>query len=148
MRFRTTVVLGGKTATGLRVPEEVVASLAAGKRPAVLVTVGSHTYRSTVAVMGGAFMIPLSAENRESAGVSAGDEVDVELQLDTAPREVAVPVDLAEALDADGSARRSFDSLSYSNQRRWVLSVEAAKAPETRRRRIDKAVSELRQPTG
>jgi hypothetical protein len=147
MRFRTTVVLGGKTATGLRVPEEVVADLAAGKRPAVRVTVGSHTYRSTVAVMGGAFMIPLSAENREGAGVSAGDEVDVELQLDTAPREVAVPADLAEALDADGSARSSFDSLSYSNQRRWVLSVEAAKAPETRRRRIDKAVSELRQPT-
>ena len=147
MRFRTTVVLGGKTATGLRVPEEVVASLAAGKRPAVRVTVGSHTYRSTVAVMGGAFMIPLSAENREAAEVSAGDEVDVELELDTAPREVAVPTDLAEALDADGTARRSFDALSYSNQRRWVLSIEAAKAADTRRRRIDKAVSELRQPT-
>jgi Bacteriocin-protection, YdeI or OmpD-Associated/Domain of unknown function (DUF1905) len=147
MRFRTTVVLGGKTATGLRVPEEAVADLGGGKRPAVLVTVGSHTYRSTVAVMGGAFMIPLSAENRAAAGVSAGDEVDVELEPDTAPREVAVPADLAAALDADGSARRRFDVLSYSNQRRWVLSVEAAKAPETRRRRIDKAVSELRQPT-
>ena len=146
MRFRTTVVLGGKTATGLRVPEEVVADLAAGRRPAVRVTVGSHTYRSTVAVMGGAFMIPLSAENRECAGVSAGDEVDVELELDTAPREVVVPADLAEALDADGSARRAFDALSYSNQRRWVLLVEAAKAADTRRRRIDKAVSELRQP--
>ena len=111
------------------------------------VTVGSHTYRSTVAVMGGVFMIPLSAENRQGAGVSAGDEVDVELELDTAPREVAVPTDLAEALDADGSARRSFDALSYSNQRRWVLSVEAARTADTRRRRIDKAVGELRQPT-
>ena len=80
--------------------------------------------------------------------MSAGDEVDVELELDTAPREVAVPADLAEALDADGSARRAFDALSYSNQRRLVLSVEAAKAAETRRRRIDKAVSELRQPAG
>src|SRR3954453_16929130 len=147
MRFRTTVVLGGKTATGLRVPEEVVADLGGGKRPAVLVTVGPHTYRSTVAVMGGAFMIPLSAENRAAAGVSAGDEVDVELEPDTAPREVAVPAALAAALDAAGAARRRLNVLSSSSQRQWGLPVEAAKAPETRRRRIDKAVSELRQPT-
>ena len=145
MRFRTTVVLGGKTATGLRVREEVVADLAAGKRPAVRVTVGSHTYRSTVAVMGGAFMIPLSAENRAAAGVAAGDEVEVSVELDTEPREVAVPADLAAALADDDVARSAFDGLPYSHRLRHVLAIEGAKAPETRRRRVEKALDMLRE---
>ena len=142
------VELGGRTATGIRVPESVVAGLGSGRRPAVRVTVGGHTYRSTVAVMGGAFMIPLSAENRALAGVSAGDEVDVEVELDTAPRDVEVPPDLAAALDADAAARSAFDALSYSNRRRWVLSVEDARTAQTRQRRIDKVVSTLLTPTG
>ena len=141
------VELGGRTATGIRVPESVVAGLGPGRRPAVRVTVGGHTYRSTVAVMGGAFMIPLSAENRALAGVSAGDEVDVEVELDTAPRDVEVPQDLAAALDADAAARSAFDALSYSNRRRWVLSVEDARTAQTRQRRIDKVVSTHRTPT-
>jgi hypothetical protein len=144
MRFRTTIELGGKTATGFEVPAEVVASLGSGKRPAVRVTIGSHTYRSTVAPMGGRFLVPLSAENRTSAGVAAGDEVDVDLELDTDPREVAVPPDLNEALDADADARRNFDALSYSNKSRYVISIEGAKTAETRQRRIAKTISELR----
>lgn len=144
MRFRTTIELGGKTATGFAVPDEVVAKLGSGKRPAVSVTIGPHTYRSTVAVMGGRYMIPLSAENRGAAGVKAGDEVDVVLELDTAPREVVVPDDFAAALDAEPTARQAFDALNYSNRRRYVLQIDGAKAAETRARRIAKIVAELR----
>lgn len=145
MRFRASIQLSGKTATGIRVPEEVVEHLGAGKRPAVHVTINGFTYRSTVASMGGEFMLPVSAEVRESAGVAAGDEVDVEIALDSEPREVSVPSDFAAALDADAEARRFFDGLSYSNRRRFVLSVEDAKTPETRQRRIAKAVDTLRE---
>jgi hypothetical protein len=77
MRFRTTVELGGRTATGMRVPDEVVDGLGAGRRPAVRVTVGSHTYRSSIASRGGVYLLPISAENRAAAGVAAGDEVEV-----------------------------------------------------------------------
>jgi len=145
MRFRTTIELGGKTATGFRIPENVVADLGPGKRPAVRVTIGGHTYRTTVAPMGGVFMIPLSAENRAGAGVAAGDEVDVDVELDTEPRDVTVPPDFAEALDRQPDARKAFDALSYSNRRRHVLSIEGAKTDETRQRRIGKAVDALLQ---
>jgi hypothetical protein len=145
MRFRTVILLGGKTATGLEVPDEVVAALGSGKRPAVRVTINGFTYRSTVARMGGRFLLPLSAENRAAAGVAAGDEVDVELGLDAEPREVSVPDDLAHALAGDPAVQRFFDELSYSNRRAIVLSVEGAKTPETRARRIDKAVGRLRE---
>jgi hypothetical protein len=144
MRFRSTIELGGKTATGFQVPAEIVEALGSGKRPAVRVTINGHTYRSTVAPMGGLFMLPLSAENRQGAGVVAGDEVDVEVELDTAPREVSVPADFQEALDGDAQAKQAFAGLSYSNQRRYVLSIEDAKNPETRQRRIAKAIETLR----
>ena len=145
MTFRTLIELGGKTATGLRVPDEVVDALGSGKRPAVRVRIGSHTYRSTVAVMDGVFMLPLSAENREAAGVAAGDEVEVTLELDTAPREVAVPDDFAAALDADPEARRTFDALSYSNKRFHVEPITGARTEETRQRRIEKSVGILHE---
>ena len=145
MRFRTTIQLEGKTATGFRVPAEVVDGLEKGKRPPVRVTIGGHSYRSTVAVFGDVFMLPLAAEHRLAAGVSAGDEVEVELDLDTEPREVVVPRDFAEALDADPDARRFFDGLSYSNKRRFVLSIEDAKTVETRQRRIAGAVRRLQE---
>ena len=143
MRFTTTVELGGKTATGMEVPAEVVTALAAGKRPAVRVTVGGHTYRSTVATMGGRFLLPLSAENRTAAGVTAGDTVEVDVELDDAPRVVEVPADLTAALDADPEARRRFDALSYSHQRRHVLAVEGARAEATRARRVAGVVAAL-----
>ena len=144
MRFATTVEAGGKTATGLPVPAEVVEALAAGKRPAVRVTIGGHTYRSTVAPRGGRYLVPLSAENRTAARVTAGDEVEVDLEVDTEPREVTVPADLAAALAGDEPARQAFERLAYSHRLRHVLAVEAAKAPETRRRRIDKTLEALR----
>ncbi len=139
-------MLGGKTATGIEVPADVVAALGPSKRPAVLVIVGGHSYRTTVAPMAGSYWIPLSAENRAAAGVAAGDEVDVEIELDTQPRELEIPDDLSAALDTDGAARRAFDALSYSNRRRYVLSVEGAKTAETRQRRIANAVADLRGP--
>src|ERR671921_966059 len=99
MDFRTTVELGGKTATGLRVPEDVVEALGSGKRPPVQVTVGGYSYRTTVAPMGGAFYVPLAAEHREAAGLTAGEDIDVRIELDSAPRETPLPEDLDAALD-------------------------------------------------
>jgi hypothetical protein len=144
MRFRASIQLGGKTATGIEVPPEVVASLGASKRPAVRVTINDYTYRSTVAPLGGKFMLPVSAEVRERAGVAAGDEVDVDIEPDTEPREVTVPPDFTAALDDDADARRYFDGLSYSNKRRFVMGIEEAKSAETRQRRIAKAIGTLR----
>jgi len=110
MRFRAEMQLGGKTATGIPVPEDVVESLGTSKRPTVRVTFNGHNYRSTVARMGGRYMLPVSGENREHAGVAAGDEVDVEIELDTAldtaPRELTLPPDLVEALEGDADAKR------------------------------------------
>ncbi|WP_326955064.1 YdeI/OmpD-associated family protein [Amycolatopsis sp. NBC_01286] len=144
MKFRTTVLLGGKTATGLPVPGDVVEALGAGKKPAVTVTLGGHSYRTTVASRGGQFLVPLSAENREQAGVAAGDDVDVEIVLDTAPRELAIPDDLAAALAADPEALKRFESLSYSRKQGFVLPIGQAKTEETRQRRIAKVVTDLR----
>jgi bacteriocin resistance YdeI/OmpD-like protein/uncharacterized protein DUF1905 len=145
MRFRATIEQAGKTATGIRVPDEVVESLRAGRRPAVNVTIKGHTYRSTVATMGGVFMVGVSAENRAGAGVVGGDVVDVDLELDTAPREVTVPPDFAKALKKDAKAQKAFDGLSYSNRRWHVLSIEGAKTDETRQRRIAKSIEGLRE---
>jgi hypothetical protein len=145
VKFRATLILGGKTATGIEVPREVVESLGSSKKPAVTVKLGTHTYRSTVATMAGRFMLPVSAEVRQAAGVAAGDEVEVELQLDSQPRELVVPDDLSQALDAEPAARAFFEELSYSNRRRFVLSIEDARTPETRQRRIEKSVTSLRE---
>ncbi|MFJ4219744.1 YdeI/OmpD-associated family protein [Curtobacterium luteum] len=143
MRFTTTVLQARKTATGLPVPPEVIEALGAGKRPAVVVTLdGGHTYRSTVGVMGAQSLVPLSAANREAAGVQAGDTVEVTLEVDTMPRTVDLPDDLAAALDAAG-VRAAFETLSNSRQRALVDPVLAAKAPETRVRRVAKAVESL-----
>jgi hypothetical protein len=143
MKFRATVELGGKTATGIEVPEDVVAALGSGNRPPVTVTIGGHTYRTTVARMGGRFLIPLSAENRTAAGVAAGDQIDVDIEPDTGPREVEVPADLAEALARDEAARATFDSLSYTHRKEWARWIEAAKKAETRAARLAKTVESL-----
>jgi hypothetical protein len=145
MRFRTTIVQSGKNTTGIQVPDEVVEALRSGKRPAVTVTVNGYSYRSTVASMGGVFMVSLSAEHRAGAGVAGGDEVEVDLELDSAPREVTVPPELVAALDAEPAARATFDGLSYSNKSWHVLQVTGAKTEETRQRRIARSVEALKQ---
>lgn len=128
---------------GFVIPPEVVDGLGAGKRPPVRVTINGYTYRNTVAVLQGRYMIGVSSEHRGPVGVAAGDEVDVDLELDTAPREITVPPDFAAALDAEPAARRTFEGLSYSNKSWHTLQIAAAKAPETRARRIEKSTTAL-----
>ena len=144
--FRTTLLLEGKTATGIKVPAELVASLGSHKRPPVRVTIGSYTYRSTVAAYGDVFMLPVSAENREAAGIKAGDEIEVTIELDTEPRTVEVPNDLATALTEKPGAREAFDALSYTMRKEYVRQVETAKAQATRERRIAGIVAKLANP--
>lgn len=145
MRFHTTIERTGRNTTGIVVPDEIVEALGSGRRPRVTATVNGYTYRSSVAPMGGRYLLGVSAEVRANAGVAGGDEVDVELEVDTAPREVTVPADLAAALDATPDARQTFDDLSYSNKSWHVLQVEGAKTDVTRQRRIAKSVDILAQ---
>jgi hypothetical protein len=145
MRFRTTILGGDKTAAGIQIPNEIVEALGQGKKPPVKVTIATHTFRSTVATVSGIFMVGVTNEFRKTSGVAAGDEVDVEIELDTEKREVSVPADLATALDAATGARQFFEALSYSNKRRIVEPINDAKSPETRQRRIDASVARLRE---
>jgi hypothetical protein len=145
VRFRTTLLQTSKTATGMSVPPDVMEALAAGKAPKVAVTINGYTYRSSVATVNGGPMIGVSEAVRAATGVRGGDEIEVDVVLDTAPRSVTVPDDLAAAIDAEPAARATFDGLSYSNQRFWVEPIEAAKSAETRQRRIEKAVATLRE---
>ena len=145
MRFRTTLEQAGKTATGFEVPSTVVEGLGAGKRPAIRVTINGFTYRNTIASMGGRFMVGVSAENRAGAKVAGGDVIDVDIELDTAPRVVTLPKDFAAALKKDAQAKKTFDALSTSNKGWHVSSIEGAKTDETRQRRIAKSVAALRE---
>jgi Bacteriocin-protection, YdeI or OmpD-Associated/Domain of unknown function (DUF1905) len=145
VRFGTTIQQSGKTATGIQVPEQVIEALGSGKRPAVKVTINGYTYRSTVGVVGGVYMVGVSAEHRARARVAGGDEVEVDIDLDSAPREVSIPADFAAALDVQPEARRTFQGLSYSNKSWHVLQVEGAKTDQTRQRRIAKSVDILKQ---
>ncbi|TMC68163.1 MAG: DUF1905 domain-containing protein [Chloroflexi bacterium] len=146
MRFRTKLLSAGKTAAGIEVPPKVVEGLGSNKRPPVRVTInGSHTYRSTVAVVGGKFMIGVSNEQRQIARVEPGEMLDIDLELDTQPREVTLPKDFETALNRDARAKRLFDGLSYSKKQVLVLPVANGKTPETRQRNIDKAMTALRE---
>jgi bifunctional DNA-binding transcriptional regulator/antitoxin component of YhaV-PrlF toxin-antitoxin module len=143
MRYSAALQLDGKTATGIRVPGEIVTALGGGNRPRVRVTVASYTYQTTVARMRGEFTFPVSAAVRDGAGIAAGDRVDVEIEIDSTSREVTIPTELAKRLDGHPGARSAFEKLSYSNQKRHVLAVESAKSPETRERRIATTLDEL-----
>ncbi len=143
MMFRATLQANGRTATGVEVPEEVVTALGAGRRPPVSVTVNGYTWRTSIASMGGRFMIGISAQARAGAGVTAGDVIEVDVEHDTAPREVDVADDLAAALAAAPAARARFEALPYSHQRRYVEAVEATKKPQTRANRIARAIETL-----
>jgi hypothetical protein len=148
MRFRTTLLTTGKTAAGFVVPDEVMAALGAGRKPALRVTINGHAYRTSVGTIESRPMVGVSVEHRAAAGVEGGQEIDVDLELDTAPRVVAVPEDLAAALAPHPGARAFFDGLNYSERRWFVLGIDDAKTPETRARRIEKAVERLRSGRG
>jgi hypothetical protein len=145
MMFHGTLDLHGKTATGISVPDEIIDALGGGKRPPVVVTIGGHTFRTTIAPMGGQYLLGLNAENRAAAGAAAGDELDIEIALDTTPREVTVPDDLAAALVSDERASATFDGLSYTHRKEWVRWIEEAKKAETREARLVKTVESLRE---
>jgi hypothetical protein len=142
-KFRTLLLQAGKTATGIKIPPEVIEKLGAGKKPPVKVTINGFTYRSTVAVMGGAFMVGVNAENRIGAKVNGGDEIEVTIELDTQPREVEVPADFQKILDKNSAARKKFATLSYSRQKELVIPIKDAKTEETKQRRIEKALDIL-----
>lgn len=131
--------------TGIVVPDALIERLGAGRRPAVVVNVNGYEYQNTVGVMGGRHLISISAAVRKDTGLKAGDPISVVLTLAGSPREVSVPDDFAAALAADQVAGPFFAQLSNSLQRYHVDSINAAKAPETRRRRIEKAVSLFQQ---
>jgi hypothetical protein len=143
MSFTAILELAGKTATGIQVPDEVVEKLGGGKRPPVRVSLNGYVYRTTVAPMGGTFFIPVAREIREGAGLTAGETVQVEMTLDTEPRTVEVPADFQAALDAAPGANEKFEKLSYTHRKEHVRAIEDAKTPETRARRIAKAIEML-----
>ena len=143
LKFNT-IIFQEDNNTGIEVPRHIVEKLGSGKRPAVHVTLNGFTYRSTVAVMGGKYLIPLSAERRTNAKVKGGDKLDITLELDTEPREVELPHDFKKELSKDKKALAFFEGLSYSGKSRYVIPITQAKTEETRQRRIEKAVSDLR----
>jgi Bacteriocin-protection, YdeI or OmpD-Associated/Domain of unknown function (DUF1905) len=140
--FTTTLLLSGNN-VGIEVPEDVVLGFEAGKRVPVLVTIAGYSYPSTIAVMGGRYLVPLAVEHREAAGVAGGETHEVTLTHDTSPRDTPVPEDLAEALAAAG-VRDTFDALAPSHRKAHVRSVTEAKAEPTRQRRIEKVVDAVR----
>ncbi|MFC9434797.1 YdeI/OmpD-associated family protein [Nocardia sp. NPDC057030] len=142
MKFRT-LVEPPEPMRGLEVPPEVVAALGEGARPPVTITLNGHSWKSRVALMRGRYLLGLSNANRKAAGVAVGDTVEVELELDTEPRVIVEPPDFARALDDDPAARAAYDRLAYSRKREHVHAIESAKKPETRQRRIEKAIATL-----
>ncbi|MBT2213196.1 MULTISPECIES: YdeI/OmpD-associated family protein [Actinomadura] len=143
MKFRT-LVEPPEPMRGLEIPPEVVDALGGGARPPVTITINGHSWKSRVAIMRGRHLLGLSNANRAAAGVAVGDEVEVDLELDTEPRVVVEPADFARALDEDPSARAAYDALAPSHKRKHVHAIESAKKPETRQRRIEKAIAALR----
>lgn len=143
MKFQSVVEPPGPM-RGLEIPEDVVTALGDGKRPRVTITINGHSWKSRVAIMRGRYLLGLSIANRQAAGVSEGDEIDIEVELDAEPPTVVEPSDFARALDSDPAARAAYDRLSHSNKRQHVLAIEGAKKPETRLRRIDTAMAQLR----
>jgi len=143
--YRTTILGEATGPTGIEVPAAALAELGTSKKPPVQVSLNGYTYRSTVATVDGRYMVGVSAQHRAASGLAAGDEVEVELVLDTAPRTIELPADFAAALDAEPAARATFDKLSNSNKGYHVSLITGAKTEETRQRRIEKAVATLRE---
>ena len=143
MKFRAQVE-PAEPMRGLEVPRDVVEALGGGRRPRVSITVNGHSWNSRVAIMRGRYLLGLSNANRRAAGVVTGDEVEVQVEVNAEPPIVTEPGDFARALDADPAARAAYDRLAYSHKREHVIAIETAKKPETRKRRIEKAVVMLR----
>jgi hypothetical protein len=145
MKFKTTLKQAeGSSATGIVIPNDVLAALGAGKKPPVKLTVNGYVYRSTVATVNGDYMVGFNADHRVASGINGGDPIDVTIELDTEPRTVELPADFAAALKADEQAQATFDKLSNSLKGYHVTQVTGTKNPETRQRRIEKSIAALR----
>jgi antitoxin component of MazEF toxin-antitoxin module len=142
MKFRATVIPSGN-ATAVEVPEKVVDAFGVGKRPPVVISINGHVWRSRIAAMRGMLLIGISAAHRKASGIAEGDEVEVEVSLDAEPRELTEPPELTAALDKDPAARAAFDRLAYSHRRRHALSVEGAKTPATKDKRVAAVLEEI-----
>jgi len=143
LKFSTTLLTAGKTATGIKIPEEIIEKLGGGKKPLVKVTINNFTYRSAVAVMGGAYMVGVNAENREAAKVKGGDRIEVSIELDTEVRTVEVPAEFQKVLNRNAGAKKIFDTLSNSRKKALMIPIVNAKTDETRNRNIEKALKAI-----
>jgi hypothetical protein len=143
MKFKTKIVQIGNN-TGINVPEKIIENLGAGKKPPVRITLNKYTYQSTVAVMGGKYMVSLSAENRKNSKVAGGDDVEITIELDSEPRTVELPPEFEKALSKNASAKKKYEALSISKKKWLVLPIKDAKTEETKLRRIEKAISLLK----
>lgn len=135
----------GPAAAVVLTDDQVTAIGEGPKRFPVAATINGYTWRGSVARMGGEFLLGLSKAVREAAGVQAGDEVTVTIGLDAGPREVDVPPALAAALDADPPARAAFDKLAYTHRKEFARWIAEAKRDETRDRRVQQAVTMIRE---
>ena len=142
---RATLVPRGKAAAVVLTDEQVATVGEGAKRFPVVATVNGHTWRTSVVRMGGEFLLGLNREVREGARAEAGDSVDLELELDTKPREVELPPALAAALAADSEALAAFEQLSYTHRKEHARWVAEAKRDETRERRVAKTLDRLRE---
>jgi Domain of unknown function (DUF1905)/Bacteriocin-protection, YdeI or OmpD-Associated len=145
LKFSTTLLQAGKTATGIKIPDHIIEKLGGGKRPLVKVTINNFTYRSAVAVMGGTYMVGVNAENREAAKVKGGDKIDVTIELDTEERTVNVPAEFLKRLYKNATAKKKFDTLSNSKKKALIIPIANAKTDETRNRNIEKALTILQK---
>jgi uncharacterized protein YdeI (YjbR/CyaY-like superfamily) len=145
MQFRATVIPSGN-ATAVEIPDEQMQSLSPEPRPPVTITINGHSWRSRVAIMNGRRLVGISAAHRIAAGIAEGEEIDIDVALDTAPREVELPDDLSSALDGNPPARAAFDKLPFGLKGKHVRDIEAARTPEVRARRIGKLVEALSRP--
>ncbi|HMG17043.1 MAG TPA: YdeI/OmpD-associated family protein [Saprospiraceae bacterium] len=139
--FHTTILQSGKTATGIEVPPEIVEQLNGGKKPLVVMTINGYTYRNAIAVMGGKYMVGVSAEIRKAANVEGGDKVEINIAMDTEVRTVEIPAELQKALDANPIAKMKFEALSNSKKKFLVIPINEAKTNETKQKRIEKAIN-------
>jgi len=144
MKFKTTLKQAeGSSATGIVIPDKVLAALGAGKKPPVKVVVNGYAYRTTVATVSGSYMVGFSADHRAASGLKGGDSVEVDIEIDTEPRTIELPADFQAALNADRKAKATFAKLSNSLKGYHVSQVTGTKNPETRQRRIEKSIATL-----
>jgi hypothetical protein len=144
LRFTTQLQPRGNASAVVLDDDQVAVVGEGAKRFPVVATVNGYTWRTSVTRMKGEFLLGLSREVRDGTGAQIGDEVEVALELDQAPREVEVPEALAAALAADPDASATFERLAFTHRKEYARWVAEAKRDETRQRRVEQAVEMIR----